>query len=376
MSCCHRLLNLPASILVTVMAVLVFSFGVAAQAPPPPPAGATAGQVFKNVMVLKDTPADQFIPAMQFMASSLGTTCDTCHMQGAPEKDDKDEKKAARKMMEMMFAINKMNFEGERNVTCYTCHVGSLRPGVTPPVAGDDAAAAHPERDKNAPAADAVFARYIQALGGEAAIRKTNSRVMHGQMEMANGIKTAMDVYAVAPNKRAAVVKFPDGESATVFDGERGFLTSRHGVRPVTGGELEAQQLDGDFYFSLRLKDIFPKTRVFGLEKVNGQPARLVVGVREGKPPVRLYFAEDSGLLVRMVRYVETPLGRNATQVDYADFRELNGAKVPFQWTIARPNGAFTVKLDKVEANAAVDEKRFVMPATPPGMGDGPPKHY
>lgn len=340
-------------------------FPLRAQAPPPVPGpGATAGQVFKNVTVLKDAPADQFIPAMQFISASLGTGCDTCHVQGAPEKDDKDEKKAARKMMEMVAAINKSHFEGERAVTCVTCHQGGLRPRSVPAVQAEEAAA-HPARDEKAPAADAIFARYIQALGGEAAIRKTTSRVMHGQMEMSNGTSIPMDVYAVAPNKRAAIVKFPDGESATVFDGEHGFLTSSHGVRPVTGGELEAQQLDGDFYLPLRLKELFPKTRVFGVEKIGDQDVRLVVGLREGKPPVRLYFAEDSGLLVRMVRYVETPLGRNPTQVDYADFRDVNGAKQPFQWTIARPNGAFTVKVAKVEPNAPVDDKRFAMPAAP-----------
>ena len=362
---------LAACVVLTAMAFCVSPLH--GQAPPPPAANAKAGQVFKNVTVLKDAPADQFIPAMQFISSSLGTGCDTCHVKGEPEKDDKEEKKAARKMMEMMFAINKVNFEGERNVTCYTCHQGALRPKTTPPVEGEEAAA-HPERDKNAPAADAIFARYVQALGGEAAVRKTTTRVMHGKMEMSNGFNAPIDVYAVAPNKRAAVVKSPEGESATVFDGEHGFLANARGVRPVTGGELETQQLDGDFYLPLRLKELFPKTRVFAAEKIGDQSARLVVGIREGKPPVRLYFAEDTGLLVRMVRYVETPLGRNPTQVDYADYREVNGAKQPFQWTIARPNGAFTVKLDKVEANAPVDEKRFAMPA-PASAGDGSMKH-
>ncbi len=351
------------AVLAIALAAISAYLPLRGQAQPPP--DVKAGQVFKNVTVLKDAPADQLVPAMQFIASSLGTSCDTCHVKREPFRDDKDEKKKARKMMEMMFAINKSHFEGERAVTCFTCHQGALKPRVAPPVAAEEAVA-HPERDKDAPTADAVFARYVQALGGGAAIRKTTSRVMHGQMELANGLKTPMDIYATAPNKRAAVVKFPDGESATVFDGRQGFLTSSHGVRPVTGGELEGQQLDGEFYLPLRLKELFPKTQVFGVEKISSAggeaSVRLVMGEREGKPPVRLYFAEDTGLLVRMVRYVETPLGRNPTQVDYADFREVNGAKQPFQWTIARPSGAFTVKLDKIEANAAVDDQRFAIP--------------
>src|ERR1700689_5156794 len=91
-----------------------------------------AEQVFKNIQVLKGVPADQVIPAMQFIAASLGVECEFCHVQGAFEKDDKKPKQTARKMMEMMFAINKDNFEGHREVTCYSCHRGSVDPVGTP----------------------------------------------------------------------------------------------------------------------------------------------------------------------------------------------------------------------------------------------------
>jgi photosynthetic reaction center cytochrome c subunit len=49
-------------------------------------------------------------------------------VEGAPEKDDKKPKQVARKMMQMMFAINQENFEGKREVTCYSCHRGALIP--------------------------------------------------------------------------------------------------------------------------------------------------------------------------------------------------------------------------------------------------------
>ena len=87
-----------------------------------------AEQVFKNIQVLKGVPADQVIPAMQFIAASLGVECEFCHVRNAFEKDDKDEKVTARKMMQMMFTANKETFEGKREVTCYTCHRGSTDP--------------------------------------------------------------------------------------------------------------------------------------------------------------------------------------------------------------------------------------------------------
>src|SRR5947208_14671424 len=84
----------------------------------------TAEQVYKNIQVLKGVPADQLIPAMQFIAASLGVQCDFCHLKNAFEKDDKETKQTARKMMRMMLAITKENFDGHREVTCYACRRG------------------------------------------------------------------------------------------------------------------------------------------------------------------------------------------------------------------------------------------------------------
>ncbi len=79
--------------------------------------------------------------------------------------------------------------------------------------------------------------------------------------------------------------------------------------------------------------------------------------------PVKLYFDKDSGLLLRQVRYAQTPVGRFPTQVDYADFREADGVKIPYQWTIARPGNSFTIKVDSVQQNVAVDDSKFAKPA-------------
>src|SRR5580698_6402314 len=88
----------------------------------------TAEQVFKNIIQLKGTPADQLTPAMQFISASLGVDCEFCHVQGKPELDDKGAKKTARQMMAMTTAIDKDSFGGRLQVTCNSCHRGSARP--------------------------------------------------------------------------------------------------------------------------------------------------------------------------------------------------------------------------------------------------------
>jgi hypothetical protein len=78
---------------------------------------------------------------------------------------------------------------------------------------------------------------------------------------------------------------------------------------------------------------------------------------------VRFFFDANTGLLVRTVRYTENPLGRMPVQIDYADYRDVDGMKTPFRWTLSRPNGRFTIQLNEAKANVAIDDSKFAKPA-------------
>ena len=120
-----------------------------------------------------------------------------------------------------------------------------------------------------------------------------------------------------------------------------------------------------------RAKTLYEKFRVDAGEKIDGHDTYLVLGRNEGQPPLRLYFDKDSGLLLRLVRYAETPLGRNPTQIDYADYRESNGLKVSFRWTLSRPGNQFTIQVEQLQQNVPVDDAKFAPP--PPPAGRKPP---
>ncbi len=94
--------------------------------PPHPPK--LAEEVFKNIQAFKGMPAPELMNAMRSFTRSLGVRCDFCHVEGAFDKDDKEEKQTARKMILMARGINKDNFEGHMRVTCWTCHRGSTEP--------------------------------------------------------------------------------------------------------------------------------------------------------------------------------------------------------------------------------------------------------
>src|ERR1700684_4263493 len=159
----------------------------------------TAGQIFKNVTELKDIPADQLGPAMQFISTSLGVQCDTCHVAGKFEADDKRPKKTAREMIAMTMAINKNAFHGQTQVTCYSCHRGSERPVAVPPVQETDAPATPearpaPTAGSPPPTADSIIEKYVTALGGADAMKKVTSRVGTGAI-VVSGKETPIEVF-------------------------------------------------------------------------------------------------------------------------------------------------------------------------------------
>src|ERR1700691_6293844 len=330
-----------------------------------------AEEQVKNIQTLKGVPADQLIPAMQFITASLGVECEFCHVQGAFEKDDKKPKLAARKMMEMMFAINKENFEGHREVTCYSCHRGSIEPVATPvvrmeepkPGAEEAKKAEGGEEEASGPPADQLLDKYLKAIGGAAAIEKVDSRVMNGTITFGDK-NVPIESYSKAPDMRVSFTHLPHGESITAFNGHAGWLANPgQPVREMHGSDIEGAAMDADLQFAEHLKGMFGEGKVQGTEKIEGRDAYLVVGRREGKAPLRLYFDEQSGLLVRLVRFGETPLGRLPTQIDYADYRDAGGVKLPFRWTLARPSGRFTIQVTDLKQNVPVDDAKFAKPA-------------
>ena len=119
---------------------VIYAFAArAAEAPPPAAAPAAdpskAEGRYKNIQVLKGHSADDVIPAMQFMSNALGVDCEFCHVDHAPEKDDKEEKRTARTMIQMTMAINQQNFDGHREVTCVSCHHGATHPATVSTIA-------------------------------------------------------------------------------------------------------------------------------------------------------------------------------------------------------------------------------------------------
>lgn len=218
-------------------------------------------------------------------------------------------------------------------------------------------------KENAGPTAEQLLDEYVRAVGGATAINKVTTRVMKGTIDF-DGKSVPIDIYSKDPEKRISFAHMPEGDSVTAFNGHEGWLGGPgHPVREMHGSDLDGASIDADLHLATHFKLMFSNMQVHGTEKVGDHEAYVVVGQREGKPPIRLYFDQESGLLLRLLRFGDTALGLIPTQIDYADYRDTQGVKIPYRWTLSRPSARFTIQVNDVQQNIPVDDARFTKPA-------------
>jgi outer membrane lipoprotein-sorting protein len=216
---------------------------------------------------------------------------------------------------------------------------------------------------------------YLAAVGGADALKKVTSRVAKGTVTALGDQKMAVDIYAKAPDKRVSVMHVKDGESVTAYNGKVGWLSVPGRVHMMNAQESFGAKMDADVLFAANVGGLYTKWETKPGEKIDGQETWLVAGEKDGEPPLRLYLDQKTRLLVRLMRYVDSPLGYNPTQIDYADYRSVDGVKVPFRWTVARPGNHFTIQLEQLQQNVPVDDAKFAPPPPPPPPPGAPAAH-
>jgi photosynthetic reaction center cytochrome c subunit len=339
-----------------------------------------APDVFKNIQVLKDLDADKLVPSMQFIAASLGVECTYCHVQEngqfVNEKDDKRSKATAREMMQMTMDINKNAFHGNRNVTCNTCHRGAASPVPIPAILETEGE--RPQPPPNAtpptapPTADQILAKYLDAVGGADALARITTRAEKGHVLFGQN-PTPIDIYMKAPNKRVSVTHGQNGDSFTAYDGAAGWMGGGRGARDMNSIDSMSSMVDAALAFPADLKKVFPQMRSFRPEKIGDKEMYTLLARGPNAPATRLFFDKETGLLMRAIRYNEVGLGMMPVQVDYSDYRAVDGVKVPFHWTLSRPTGRFSIQIDSVQQNAPIDDSKFAKPPAPAPTGGNPP---
>jgi photosynthetic reaction center cytochrome c subunit len=340
-----------------------------------------AEDVFKNIQVLRGIPVNQFMETMGFFSAALGYNCTNCHgaeVLGNWEKyaNDTPVKQTARRMVLVARTINQTLFGGREAVTCYTCHRGSPTPKIVPslleqysePPADDPNEVELSPRAPTTPTADDILNRYIQALGGEQRLAALTSFVAKGSYDGFDSYhgKVAVEVYAKNTGERMVTVHTQNGDSVTAFDGHNAWIMGPD--KPVSvlqlapGGDLDGVKLDADLAFPGRVKQALTEMRAgFPTTTIDDRPVQVIQAIAGGSR-VKLFFDKQTGLLTRLVRYSKTVVGPVPTQIDYSDYREVAGVKLPFQWRLTWTDGQSMFSLDALQPNVAIDPTKFARP--------------
>jgi hypothetical protein len=349
-------------------------------------------QTRKNIQVLKGLPESQLFPVMNFVAASLGVRCDYCHVkQPAPpggeakwiwESDDKEHKRVARQMMRMTLDINKNNLEalGGYGVTCYTCHRGTRGgprlpplpltvsghedPPATPGVNALAAAAANARPPRPKP--EEILKKYVEAVGGRAAIAKVQTIVLKGTREASQDRKWPIEIMTKGADKFRIVINVPEQTPITqAFSGAQGWIKNPNGQHTASEAELASLQSTALMYAPIKIKEPFPTLVFNGTTKINERDAYVLRATQPDGTIERYYFDTESGLLVRQQKLTPTVLVPIPEQIDYEDYRDVGGVKLPFTIRISEIDTYYssTRKFTEIKSNLPVDDVQFRMPA-------------
>jgi hypothetical protein len=371
--------TLVGTILLCLLGSALLSAQTAAQEKP-----LLAEQVFKNVQVLRGVSVNEFMETMGFFAASLNANCTTCHGQdsgGSWEsyaRDNIPQKQTARRMILMMNMINQTYFAGRQVLTCYSCHRFGRTPEIVPDLtvqygnAPDKDPVEIPAQAAGQPSPDQVLDKYFKAIGGADKLAGITSFIAKGTWQGYEDTEQhPLQIYAKAPSQRTTIVDNRGALTTTTYDGRNGWIAAPYTDVPVTlvtlgGSDLDNAQIDAELSFPARIKQSLTDLRVGPPFVIGDTDVTILQGYSSGKSPVKLYFDTETGLLVRMVRYTISRVGRQPTQFDYSDYRDVNGIKMPFHWVATWVDGRSKTQLTEVQLNVPIDQAKFAKPAEPP----------
>ena len=342
-------------------------------------------QTRKNIQVLKGLKESELYRTMNFMAVSLGEECDFCHVvKGRDpkngqriwewESDEKPEKQAGRRMLQMVLMINgsnKVEFT-QNSVTCFTCHRGQTTTVGLPPMplakSGHEGLLQKPTTPPPPPARPSVediFARYLQAIGGANA-SSTKTLFLKGTRVASQNRNVVNEITLSFPDKLLVLTPTAQGAIKQILSGENGWVLSGANLRTLSATEVADARRGLQALFGVVKIAHSPGMQLAGVEKIDGREM-WVVATSTPERMMTYYFDAETGLLRRMRTVNHTVALPIPEQVDFEDYRDVDGVKLPF--TI-RSSGidtydSWTRTFTEIKRNVAVDDSLFAQPVVP-----------
>ena len=153
-------------------------------------------------------------------------------------------------------------------------------------------------------------------------------------------------------------------QNLTAYSGGSGWARGGQGnPRDLRRAESDAMRIEDAFNLPGQLKQLILDAKVSNPEAFGGRERYVVTGRTQNLPLVKLWFDKDGGMLARLEYQTDSVFGVYPTRIEYGDFRDINGRKVPYSWRIAQTrNREYTYAMENVQAGA-VEDSKFAKPA-------------
>ena len=229
------------------------------------------------------------------------------------------------------------------------------------------------------PSAKEIVAKYDEALGGEAALRRHTSSTMKGTNEVHGPSKVVtlpFVFYASAPYLRLEKVSLPDnkGEVLSGFDGELAWsFDPRSGPAITTGDERESAKRDADFYYPLDELTWFKSMETAGLEDYEGQRCYHLHGINNWGKTNDHFYDQKTGLLVGYEFDSEWRGGSGLTHEIFSDYRKIDGVLVPMKQVVkikSKSGGDWTVLQVTIYSSVTFNDVDRAVFTPPPSIRD------
>jgi hypothetical protein len=210
-----------------------------------------------------------------------------------------------------------------------------------------------------------VIDKYISALG---AVQQVSSLDAVGTVTQRRPGRDfpaqQIEILSKATGMGLMITKAGQNDNLLAYGTNSGWARAGNtAARDLRKAEADGTMLEDPFNLPAHLKQMLLEPKMDRSEMIEGHEDYVITAKTQNLPKVQAYFEKNSGMLERLVYYNDSYFGLYPTQIDYRDFRDVNGRKVPHQWVISQTrNREFTYAMQTVKAGP-VEDARFAKPS-------------
>ncbi len=216
------------------------------------------------------------------------------------------------------------------------------------------------------PKAETILDRYVEVTGGKAAYEKRKNEIATGTIELtAQGLKGNVTRYSAEPGEAYSTVEIEG--VGRIEDGlHNGVAWDKN---PMLGpslksGTAKAQAVrESTFNSPLHWRDLNSKVETVGTETIDGELCYKVILTPTEAPAETMYFQKKSGLAVKTVAKIVSPMGEAPVEMVATDYKTMGGILAPTKITQKVAGQEIVITIQDAKSNQTIPADRFEPPA-------------